>query len=131
MFSACLPTIRPACLFLTTCTNPASTRGSSANTFAESYERSRNKKSIRLSTMAKDETSSTHELAGRSESNGGSFSDPEIHMLDSYPGNVATITSPTRVRHPDGYYGNPANAGGIMVENETVVRVSPAKNQKR
>ncbi|KAF4966174.1 hypothetical protein FZEAL_10681 [Fusarium zealandicum] len=124
--STCLPTIRPACLYIFSCGNPASTIGSGSNSFGQNYGRSQTNKSIRLATLPKDESSSTHELAGREEGGSGSISsDFESHALDRYQGNTATATGPNRNSGKDGYHNNDFGAG-IMVKNETVVRVSPA-----
>ncbi|KAH6949744.1 hypothetical protein BKA56DRAFT_714736 [Ilyonectria sp. MPI-CAGE-AT-0026] len=126
--STCLPTIRPACVYLFSCGNPASTFGSGSNTYGgQTYSRSQIKQSIRLSTMPKDESSSTHELAGREEGGSGSISDDfETHALDRHRGNVATVTGP-KGSESDGLPKTGAFGGGIMVKNETVVRVSTAK----
>ncbi|KAM5341461.1 hypothetical protein ACJ41O_014492 [Fusarium nematophilum] len=126
--STCLPTIRPACVYLFSSRNPASAIGSGSNTYGgQTYSRSQIKQSIRLSTMPKDESSSTHELAGREEGGSDSISDDfETHALDRHRGIIATVTGPTGSDSDDapktGAFG-----GGIMVKNETMVRVSAAK----
>ncbi|KAK7404082.1 hypothetical protein QQX98_010140 [Neonectria punicea] len=132
--SACLPTIRPACVYLFSCGHPSSTIGSGSNSygqsFGQSYGRSQNKNAIRLSTLPKDESSSTHELAGREEGRSGSISsDFETHAFDRHRGNIATVTGPSGSTISDEYPESGAFGGGIMVKNETVVRVSTAKQR--
>lgn len=125
---ACLPTIRPACIYIFTCTNPTSSLGSASNSYGQSYGRSQAKKSIRLSTLPKDESSSTHQLAGDEEGGSGSISsDFESHALDRHHGNIATVTVPNNNRTSGDHHNSGSFGGGIMVKNETVVRVSTAK----
>ncbi|KAH7143571.1 hypothetical protein EDB81DRAFT_690139 [Dactylonectria macrodidyma] len=122
--SACLPTVRPACVYLFTCTNPATRTGGSSNSYGHNYNRSNTKQSIRLSTMPKssanDESSSTHQLAGSEDGHRGSVSDFESHALDRYRGNSSVVTGSPGAGAAD--LGK--SLGGIMVKNETVVRVS-------
>ncbi|RSL66825.1 hypothetical protein CEP53_003200 [Fusarium sp. AF-6] len=127
--STCLPTIRPACIYIFTCTNPTSSLGSASNSYGQSYGRSQAKKSIRLSTLPKDESSSTHQLAGDEEGGSGSIpSDFESHALDRHHGNIATVTVPNNNNRTSGdHHNSDSFGGGIMVKNETVVRVSTAK----
>ncbi|KAH7268875.1 hypothetical protein B0J15DRAFT_390398 [Fusarium solani] len=126
--STCLPTIRPACIYIFTCTNPTSSLGSASNSYGQSYGRSQAKKSIRLSTLPKDESSSTHQLAGDEEGGSGSISsDFESHALDRHHGNIATVTVPNNNRTSGDHHNSGSFGGGIMVKNETVVRVSTAK----
>ncbi|KAJ4175541.1 hypothetical protein NW759_017451 [Fusarium solani] len=125
--SACLPTVRPACIYLFTCTHPISSIGSGSNSYGQAYGRSQTKKSIRLSTLPKgneDESSSTHQLA-ETEGGRGSVSDFESHALDGYRGNTSTITGPGHDGSSDDF-PNGSTFGGIMVKNETTVRVSTA-----
>ncbi|KAJ4317792.1 hypothetical protein N0V84_007154 [Fusarium piperis] len=125
--SACLPTVRPACIYLFTCTHPISSIGSGSNSYGQAYGRSQTKKSIRLSTLPKgneDESSSTHQLA-ETEGGRGSVSDFESHALDRYQGNTSTITGPGHGGSSDDFPASSA-FGGIMVQNETTVRVSTA-----
>ncbi|KAL6352497.1 hypothetical protein LRP88_14264 [Fusarium phalaenopsidis] len=125
--SACLPTVRPACIYLFTCTHPISSIGSGSNSYGQAYGRSQTKKSIRLSTLPKgneDESSSTHQLA-ETEAGRGSVSDFESHALDRYRGNTSTITGPGHDGSSDDFPTGSA-FGGIMVKNETTVRVSTA-----
>ncbi|KAM5347620.1 hypothetical protein ACJ41O_007444 [Fusarium nematophilum] len=130
--SACLPTVRPACLFLFTCTHPASTIGSGSNSYGQSFGRSQTKKSIRLSTLPKsaepDESSSTHQLADSERGGRGSVSDFESHALDRYRGTKATVSGPAGDGSSEEFSG-PSSFGGIMVKNETMVRVSTATPQ--
>ncbi|KAM0267012.1 hypothetical protein ACHAPA_006400 [Fusarium lateritium] len=128
--STCVPMIRPACIYLTGGLNSTSSGGYSAQNYAESADRFQ-PKSIRLSVVAREDASSTHELAGRLESNADSYSDPDSHTLDGYQSNVAMITSPGRVKGSDGFNGDSAGGDGIMVKNETVVRVSTTKYQNK
>ncbi|KAJ4179021.1 hypothetical protein NW755_012759 [Fusarium falciforme] len=128
--SACLPTVRPACIYLFTCTHPISSIGSESNSYGQAYGRSQTKKSIRLSTLPKgneDESSSTHQLA-ETEAGRGSVSDFESHALDRYRGNTSTITGPGHDGSSDEFPTGSA-FGGIMVKNETTVRVSTAGQQ--
>ncbi|RKL35830.1 hypothetical protein BFJ72_g8530 [Fusarium proliferatum] len=94
--STCLPTVRPAILYLFTCTNPTSTIGSGSNSYGPSYGRSQTKNTIRLSTLPNnkdnDESSSTHQLADSDQGGRGSLSDFESHAMDRYRGNVSTVT---------------------------------------
>ncbi|KAF5669952.1 L-fucose permease [Fusarium heterosporum] len=119
--STCLPIIRPACLYLISCKNPMpSSIKSISNNHSRSYTRSQGKHSIRLGTIPKDKSSSTHELT-RSEPNGGeSFTSEFEADIESRHGNIATVTSsgsPTRSMHVPGI-------SGIVVKSETVVDVS-------
>ncbi|WZH42151.1 hypothetical protein QYS62_003141 [Fusarium acuminatum] len=128
--SVCLPTVRPACLYLFTCTNPSSTVGSGSNSYGPSYGRSQTKNTIRLSTLPNskdnDESSSTHQLAESERGGRGSMSDFESHAMDRYRGNLSTATGPSNDQGSDEFTsGSPF--GGIMVKNETTVRVSTAR----
>ncbi|KAF4975876.1 hypothetical protein FZEAL_7399 [Fusarium zealandicum] len=132
--SACLPTIRPAVLYLFTCTNPAAAIGSGSGSYGgQSYGRSQTKKSIRLSTMPKpnegDESSSTHQLAESDHGGRGSASDFESHALDRYRGNVATVTGAGQDAISDDYHQQQGSSSfaGIMVKNETSVRITTAR----
>ncbi|KAM5347530.1 hypothetical protein ACJ41O_007354 [Fusarium nematophilum] len=122
--STCLPTVRPACIYLFTCTNPASRLGASSDRYEQSYGRGQTKQSIRLSTIPKtsanDESSSTHQLAESDDGRHGSMSDFESHALDRYRGNSSTVTGP----RGDGAADFDSRFSGIMVKNETTVRVS-------
>ncbi|KIL93007.1 hypothetical protein FAVG1_04188 [Fusarium avenaceum] len=127
--STCLPTVRPACLYIFSCGNPSSQIGSGSNSYGgPSYGRSQTKNTIRLSTLPNnkdnDESSSTHQLAD-SEQGRGSMSDFETHAMDRYRGNVATVTGPSHERGSDDEFHTGTSFGGIMVKNETTVRVSP------
>jgi hypothetical protein len=53
------------------------------------------------------------------------MSDFETHAMDRYRGNVATVTGPSHDRGSDDEFNNGTSFGGIMVKNETTVRVSP------
>lgn len=122
--AACLPTVRPACIYLFTCANPASRTGASSDSYGHNYSRSQAKQSIRLATIPKsaanDESSSTHQLADSEDGGRGSVSDFESHALDRYRGNTSTVTGTRGAGAAE--FGS--NFGGIMVKNETVVRVS-------
>ncbi|KAF5020318.1 hypothetical protein F66182_7694 [Fusarium sp. NRRL 66182] len=123
--SACLPTIRPACLYLFTCTHPVSTIGSSSGGFRPSYGRGQAKNSIRLATLPKDE--STDELARPEASGSESFtSEFEGQEPDRRHGHTTTVTGPGSTTTS----GDMVNAGGIMVKNETVVHVSRARTSR-
>ncbi|KAF5717932.1 L-fucose permease [Fusarium mundagurra] len=127
--SACLPIIRPACLYLFTCTNPISSIRSGSNNFGSNYGsnygRSQTKHSIRLGTIGKDESSSTHELA-RSDPSGSESFNSEFEHEDQRHGNIATVTGPSSTANLE----HPAGVGGIMVKNETVVHVSRARSSR-
>ncbi|KAM0543433.1 hypothetical protein ACHAPJ_012297 [Fusarium lateritium] len=121
--STCLPTIRPACLYLLTCTNPVSSVGSSSNAFSGNYGRGQTKHSIRLATLPKEESSSTHELARAEPSGSESFSSEFETEADTRHGNIATVTGPSSPIESRDFTG----VEGIMVRNETVVHVSKAR----
>ncbi|EXA35411.1 hypothetical protein FOQG_13498 [Fusarium oxysporum f. sp. raphani 54005] len=123
--STCLPIIRPACLYLFTCTNPVSSIRSGSNNFGSNYGRSQTKHSIRLGTIGKDESSSTHELA-RSEPSGSESFNSEFEHEDQRHGNIATVTGPGSSANME----HPAAVGGIMVKNETVVHVSKVRSSR-
>ncbi|EXL92600.1 hypothetical protein FOIG_14340 [Fusarium odoratissimum NRRL 54006] len=123
--STCLPIIRPACLYLFTCTNPVSSIRSGSNNFGSNYGRSQTKHSIRLGTIGKDESSSTHELA-RSEPSGSESFNSEFEHEDQQHGNIATVTGPGSSANLE----HAAAVGGIMVKNETVVHVSKVRSSR-
>ncbi|KAF5660881.1 integral membrane protein [Fusarium heterosporum] len=129
--SASLPTIRPACMYIFTCTHPRTRTGASSGSYPNNYSRSQTKQSIRLDTINKsmpnDESSSTHQLAGSDDGNGrNSETDFESHAIDRFrpPGNqyTSTVTGQSGGSNAGGDYG--ANFGGILVKNETTVHVS-------
>ncbi|KAI9897909.1 hypothetical protein N3K66_007765 [Trichothecium roseum] len=140
--SACLPTVRPACTFFLTCTNPRTRTGASSGGYSDGYgSRSRNNKQpIRLSSIPKsapyDESSSTHQLADPEDaergSNGGggggagghSGFDFDGHAFDRDYRNTAAVTAPRGGGEPD--LGS--TFGGIVVKNETTVQVSESKD---
>ncbi|KAI1014603.1 hypothetical protein LB503_004093 [Fusarium chuoi] len=128
--STCLPTVRPAILYLFTCTNPTSTIGSGSNSYGPSYGRSQTKNTIRLSTLPNnkdnDESSSTHQLADSDQGGRGSLSDFESHAMDRYRGNVSTVTGRAH-DHGSEEFNTGSPFGGIMVKNETTVHVSTAR----
>lgn len=75
-----------------------------------------------------DESSSTHQLADSDRERRSS--DFESHALDRYRGNVATVTGPAHARNgSDDFDAGTTPFGGIMVKNETTVRVSTARGQ--
>ncbi|KAM0318829.1 hypothetical protein ACHAPQ_010549 [Fusarium lateritium] len=130
--SASLPTIRPACTYIFTCTHPRTRTGASSGSYPNNYSRSQTKQSIRLDTISKslpnDESSSTRELAGSDDGNGRtSVSDFETHAMDRFrpPGNqyTSTVTGQSGGnKQGGGEYGS--NFGGILVKNETTVHVT-------
>ncbi|KAH7305176.1 hypothetical protein B0I35DRAFT_516405 [Stachybotrys elegans] len=126
--SASLPTIRPACTFIFTCTNPRTRTGASSDSHPNTYGRSRTKQSIRLDPLSKsaanDESSSTHQLAVSDDSGGrGSVSDFESHAIDRLrPAGNKFTSSVTGQSASGGEFGS--SFSGIMVKNETTVRVS-------
>jgi hypothetical protein len=72
-----------------------------------------------------DESSSTHQLADSDRERHSS--DFESHAMDRYRGNVATVTGPAHGRNPSDEFESGTPFGGIMVKNETTVRVSNAR----
>ncbi|WAO97032.1 Hypothetical protein NCS54_01473600 [Fusarium falciforme] len=120
--SACLPTIRPACKYLFCCQSPQTHNGASSN----NYSRSQTKQSIRLDTIhkskANDESSSTHQLADSDDDRRRSVSDFESHALDRFGNNTSTITGSRHLGASQPDLGS--IFGGIMVKNETRVRIS-------
>ncbi|KAF5027009.1 hypothetical protein F66182_884 [Fusarium sp. NRRL 66182] len=127
--SASLPTIRPACTFIFTCTHPRTTTGASSSSYANTYGLSQTKQSIRLDTISKsgpnDESSSTHQLADSDDGAGhGSISDFESHAIDRFrpAGNKYTSTVTGSGGNQAGDFGS--NLGGIFVTNETIVHSS-------
>ncbi|KAF4944060.1 hypothetical protein FGADI_12942 [Fusarium gaditjirri] len=120
--STCLPTIRPACLYLGSRLGLNTANSLSANSFGQSHSRPIPSKSIRLSAMPKDETSSTYELAVRMEHHGDSISETESHSRSSgYKGNITAVTNPTGSNDLDDYPGRSEYPRGILVKNETIV----------
>lgn len=124
--TASLPTIRPACTFIFTCTNPRTRTEATSGSYSNGT-RERTKQSIRLNTMdksvANDDSSSTHQLADSDDARGhGSLSDVENRTLDGL--------------QPSGHYHSSitgqsatgsvsrSNLDGIIVKTETQVRVS-------
>ncbi|KAF4455809.1 hypothetical protein F53441_2008 [Fusarium austroafricanum] len=126
--STCLPIIRPACLYLFTCANPVSSIGSGSRTYGNnnSYARNPTKHSIRLGTIPKDESSSTHELA-RPEPSGSDSFNSEFDNEYQRHGNIATVTIPNTSM--DLEHHNREHRG-IMVKSETVVQVSKARSSR-
>ncbi|KAF5539314.1 integral membrane protein pth11 [Fusarium napiforme] len=126
--STCLPTVRPAILYLFTCTNPTSTIGSGSNSYGPSYGRSQTKNTIRLSTLPNnkdnDESSSTHQLADSDQGGRGSLSDFESHAMDRYRGNLSTVTGRAH-DHGSEEFNTGSPFGGIMVKNETTIFTNP------
>ncbi|UKZ74788.1 hypothetical protein TrVFT333_002458 [Trichoderma virens FT-333] len=84
--SASLPTIRPACMYIFTCTHPRTRTEASLGSYPNTYGRSQTKRSIRLDPIGKsslnDESSSTHHLADLDDGGGRcSVSDFESHAF--------------------------------------------------
>ncbi|KAF4472469.1 integral membrane pth11 [Fusarium albosuccineum] len=126
--SACLPTIRPACNYIFSCGNPASTIGSGSHSYDRGYGRTQAKQSIRLSAIPKsgeaDEASSTRQLADNGDRS--SLSDFESHALDRYTGNTARVTGPDADGASEDYHEQPG-FHGIMVKNETTIQVATTR----
>jgi len=126
--SASLPTIRPACTFIFTCTHPGTRTEATSGSYPNTEPRSRTKHSIRLDPMTKsspnDESSSTHQLADSDDGGGrGSVSDFESHAIDRLRPSGHKYTS--TVTGQGGMGGDSrSNLDGILVKNETTVRVS-------
>ncbi|KAK4031500.1 hypothetical protein C8A01DRAFT_21281 [Parachaetomium inaequale] len=125
--SASLPTIRPACKYIFTCTHPQTRTGASSGSSPNTYGRSQTKQSIRLDSINKpspnDESSSTRQLADSDDGGGrGSVSDFESHAIDRFrpAGNkyTSTVTGQSASR------GDFGSNFGILVKNETTVHVS-------
>ncbi|RGP76745.1 l-fucose permease [Fusarium longipes] len=70
--STCLPIIRPACLFMMTCTNPTSKVDSGSSEYRRNYPRTQTKHSIHLTGLPKAGSSSTHVLTALAPSAVGS-----------------------------------------------------------
>ncbi|KAG9257235.1 uncharacterized protein F5Z01DRAFT_459920 [Emericellopsis atlantica] len=125
---ASLPTIRPACTFIFTCTHPRTRTQASSGSYPTTDPRSRTKHSIRLDPMTKsspnDESSSTHQLADSDDGGGrGSVSDFESHAIDRLRPTGHKYTS--TVTGQSGMGGDSrSNLDGILVKNETTVHVS-------
>ncbi|KAI6783928.1 integral membrane [Emericellopsis cladophorae] len=126
--SASLPTIRPACTFIFTCTHPRTRTEATSGSYPNTEPRSRTKHSIRLDPMTKsspnDESSSTHQLADSDDGGGrGSVSDFESHAIDRLRPSGHKYTS--TVTGQSGMGGSSrSNLDGILVKNETTVHVS-------
>ncbi|KAK4243003.1 hypothetical protein C7999DRAFT_36675 [Corynascus novoguineensis] len=125
--SASLPTIRPACKYIFTCTHPQTRTGASSGSSPNTYGRSQTKQSIRLDSINKpspnDESSSTRPLADSDDGGGrGSVSDFESHAIDRFrpAGNkyTSTVTGQSASR------GDFGSNFGILVKNKTTVHVS-------
>lgn len=120
---ACMPTVWPALLYLFRCGAPAGS--TSRNQGQTDYSNS--KGTIHLHSVAikedTDASSSTFQL--NSTQDGRHSRDSEADRLGVAPGMQTTVTG---VSLGDGKHGRfPSQLGnGILVENETVVRVSPA-----
>jgi hypothetical protein len=110
--TACLPTVRPAFLYLFTSSSPTSS-------IPSSYGLSHAKKSNARRTIDDADDSSTYQLADSVKGGSGSVSDFETHALDRGGTHTKIIGS--------GALGGMEGQGGIMVRNETVVRVSDAR----
>lgn len=120
--SACLPIIRPACIYMMTCANPTSSIGSQSNDYRRNYPRSQTKHSIRLGTQPRDESSSTHELTELEPTADESVASEAESDRYVCHGHSASVTLP-RLSTGQSYAG----AGRIMVKNETIVHVSDAR----
>jgi len=126
--SASLPTIRPACTYIFTCTHPRTRTEASSGSYANTDGRSRTKRSIRLDTINKsspnDESSSTYQLADSDDGGGrGSVSDFESHAIDRLRPAGNKFTSTVTGQNAGGSDSR-SNLDGILVKNETVVHVS-------
>ncbi|KAL7917057.1 hypothetical protein ACQKWADRAFT_307700 [Trichoderma austrokoningii] len=126
--SASFPTIRPACMYIFTCTHPRTGTEASSGSYQNTYGRSQTKRSIRLDPMGKsspnDESSSTHHLADSDDGGGrGSVSDFESHAFDRLRPAGNKYTSTVTGQSAGGGYSQ-SNLGGILVKNETIVHVS-------
>lgn len=126
--SASLPTIRPACTYIFTCTHPRTRTEASSGNYPNTDARSRTKRSIRLDTIDKsspnDESSSTHQLADSDDGGGrGSVSDFESHAIDRLRPAGNKFTSTVTGQNASGSNSR-SHFDGILVKNETVVHVS-------
>lgn len=128
---ACLPTVRPAFLYLFTCANPNASLTSGSGTASYGLSQSgAGIKSIRMSNLRKTvdaDDSSTYQLADSVKA--GSVSDFETHALDRHQrGGGTTQTKIMGSVDMDAHERSMMEGqGGIMVRNETVVRVSDAR----
>jgi hypothetical protein len=110
---ACLPIIRPACLFLMTCTDPTSTINSGSSAYRRNYPRTQTKHSIHLSKIPNAGSSSTHVLTELVSDSAASIDESE---RPGHHGHTASVTLSSRPVTP-----GLAGVGGIMVKNETFV----------
>ncbi|KAF4437563.1 hypothetical protein F53441_13012 [Fusarium austroafricanum] len=134
--SASLPTIRPACTYIFTCTHPRTRTGASSGDYPNSYGRSQTKQSIRLDTMQKsqhnDESSSTHELAKSEDgTRPGSVSDFESHAMDRFRPPGGNKYTSTVTGQSGGNDFRSSNFGGILVKNETTNKKPLSTPQNR
>jgi hypothetical protein len=90
-----------------------------SNNYGRGYIQSQIKYSIRLGTMPKEESSSTHELARPEPRGRDSFSSYFETDTDRRHGNITTATGPGS---PIGSQNLP-DIGSIMVKRETMVHV--------
>ncbi|KAK6443762.1 hypothetical protein FP744_10000010 [Trichoderma asperellum] len=126
--SASLLTIRPACIYIFTCTHPRTRTEASLGSYPNTYGRSQTKRSIQLDPIGNsspnDESSSTHHLADSDDGGGRcSVSDFESHAFDRLRPAGNKYTSTVTGQSAGGGYSQ-SNLGGILVKNETIVHVS-------
>ncbi|ESU09851.1 hypothetical protein FGSG_03377 [Fusarium graminearum PH-1] len=111
--STCLPIIRPAFLYMMTCTDPTTTFDSGSSAYRRNYPRSQTRHSIHLSKIPNAESSSTHVLTQLVNESIASIEDLDRR---AHHGHTASVTLSSRPVTP-----GPAGVGGIMVKNETFV----------
>ncbi|KAL6916802.1 hypothetical protein FSHL1_008525 [Fusarium sambucinum] len=111
--STCLPIIRPACLFLMTCTDPTSTIDSGSSACRRNYPRTQTKHSIHLSKIPNAGSSSTHVLTELPNDSAASVDESDHRGHHGHTSSVTLSSGPV----------TPGRAGvsGIMVKNETFV----------
>ncbi|KAH8754780.1 hypothetical protein F5883DRAFT_632524 [Diaporthe sp. PMI_573] len=132
--SASLPTIRPACMYIFTCTHPRARTSASSGSYPNTYGRGQTKPSIRLDPINKsspsDESSSTRQLADSDDGGGRvSVSDFESHAIDRFrPACNKYTSSVTGQSANRGDFGS--NFSGILVKNETTVHVSKHRSNE-
>ncbi|KAH6993334.1 hypothetical protein EDB82DRAFT_555568 [Fusarium venenatum] len=117
--STCLPIIRPACLFLMTCTDPTSTIDSKSSVYRRNYPRTQTKHSIHLSKLPNAGSSSTHVLTELPNDSAASV-DGSDHR--GHHGHTSSVTLSSRPVTP-----SLAGVGGIMLKNETFVHKENAR----
>ena len=114
-------------MYILTCTHPQTRTGTSSGNYPNNYRRSRIERSIRLEpankTLPGDDSSSTHHLAAENEAEDRrSVCDLESRAIDRLRPAGNKFTSNITGRGASGN-GSRSSFDGILVKNETIVRV--------